>query len=422
MDKLTSTALSMWLVFLSLPTITQLAVTLILVSVIIVHIVAYNERTIHDGPSIFTTTGIFFTFLGIAEGLYGFDPLKIDASIPSLLDGLKTAFIASVVGVGAALSIKIRFALFGFNYSTQSDDIDGATIDDLHRRLVSIERSIIKEQTSLISETIISRDENSSRLDALSRSQEAFLSRMADGNSKALISALQEVIRDFNLKISEQFGDNFKQLNTAVGRLLEWQDQYRSQISQMIEQQTRVSNTMDVASKSYVAIVSKSETFTKSAESLSQLLTGIEEQRRNLSGTLEKLGSLLDRASTGLPQIESKITELTQQMTSGVKQNNEDVTKAIRASAENIQNVIAGARTMMLEANQSANTQVNDHMRSLADKTSEQFTKLDAALETELSKSISSLGRQLTALSRQFVDDYAPLTERLRALVQTGQA
>ena len=43
---------------------------------------------------------------------------------------------------------------------------------------------------------------------------------MADGNSKALISALQDVIRDFNVKISEQFGDNFKQLNVAVGRLL----------------------------------------------------------------------------------------------------------------------------------------------------------------------------------------------------------
>lgn len=218
MDRITSGTISVLQVFLSLPVVTQAAVAMILVSAVIVHLVAYNERTIHDGPSIFTTAGIFFTFLGIAEGLYGFDPQKIDASIPTLLDGLKTAFIASVVGVGAALSLKIRFALFGIRYSDEPADITGATIDDLHHRLVSLESSFVREQTSLIDETIKSREENSRHLEALARSQEAFLSRMADGNSKALISALQDVIRDFNLKISEQFGDNFKQLNTEIGR------------------------------------------------------------------------------------------------------------------------------------------------------------------------------------------------------------
>jgi hypothetical protein len=82
---------------------------------------------------------------------------------------------------------------------------------------------------------------------------------------------------------------------------------------------------------------------------------------------------------------------------------------------------IADIRNLLLETTQSANTQLNDHMRALADKTSEQIVKLDVALENELSKSISSLGRQLTALSKQFVEDYSPLTERLRAIVQTGR-
>jgi len=60
-------------------------------------------------------------------------------------------------------------------------------------------------------------------------------------------------------------------------------------------------------------------------------------------------------------------------------------------------------------------------MKELADKTTEQLVKLDTALETELSKSISSLGRQLTALSRRFVEDYTPLTDRLRSLLQGVQ-
>ena len=67
---------------------------------------------------------------------------------------------------------------------------------------------------------------------------------------------------------------------------------------------------------------------------------------------------------------------------------------------------------------QTTNQQINDHMKQLADKTTDQLVKLDTALETELSKSISSLGRQLTALSTRFVEDYAPLTDRLRSLLQ----
>ena len=140
----------LWQVFLNLPIITQMAVTLLLVTGIIVHVFAYNERTVHDGPSIFTTGGIFFTFLGIAQGLYGFDPAKIDASIPLLLNGLKTAFIASVAGVGVALSLKLRYALFGIHRAHSKQKVEGATIDDLYAQLVSVERSIVGEEDSTL--------------------------------------------------------------------------------------------------------------------------------------------------------------------------------------------------------------------------------------------------------------------------------
>ena len=110
--------------------------------------------------------------------------------------------------------------------------------------------------------------------------------------------------------------------------------------------------------------------------------------------------------------------QLTEQITFGVKQNQDDMTKVLRESAVALQSSIADIRNLLLETTQSANTQLNDHMRALSDKTSEQIVKLDVALENELSKSISSLGRQLTALSKQFVEDYSPLTERLRAVVQ----
>ena len=412
----------LWQVFLNLPVITQLAVTLLLVTGAIVHIFAYNERTVHDGPSIFTTGGIFFTFLGIAQGLYGFDPTKIDASVPLLLNGLKTAFIASVAGVGVALSIKLRYALFGLRRKSTNQKVEGATVDDLYSQLIAVQQSIAgAEDSTLLTQLKLTRQDTNDRLDKLQRSHTDFAQKLADNNSKALIAALQQVIREFNTKISEQFGENFKQLNTAVGRLLTWQEHYRAQLGEMIEQQSRTAENMKVAADRYNTLVSNTETFGTIANDLSTILNGLEQQRSQLHESLKALGQLLTAASNGLPQVQSKIEQLTEQVTFGVKQNQEAMTTAIRNSATALQETFADSRNLLFEAHQTANRQVNDHIKQLSDRTTEQFTKLDAALETELSKSISSLARQLTALSARFVEDYTPLTESLRSIVRASR-
>lgn len=97
----------------SLPLTTQWAVTLIVLFGLVLHLFTLNEHTVHDAPSLFTTAGIFFTFICIAHGLWGDDTKHIEETIPTLLEGLKTAFFASVFGIGVALSIKLRYEIFG---------------------------------------------------------------------------------------------------------------------------------------------------------------------------------------------------------------------------------------------------------------------------------------------------------------------
>jgi len=50
-------------------------------------------------PQVFPTIGILGTFIGIAYGLFNFDVANMTESIPELLNGLKTAFIASIFGI-----------------------------------------------------------------------------------------------------------------------------------------------------------------------------------------------------------------------------------------------------------------------------------------------------------------------------------
>lgn len=54
-------------------------------------------------PTVFTTLGILGTFVGIYFGLRQFDVDNITGSIPTLLEGLKTAFTTSIWGISLSL-------------------------------------------------------------------------------------------------------------------------------------------------------------------------------------------------------------------------------------------------------------------------------------------------------------------------------
>jgi hypothetical protein len=97
----------MFNVFTTLPTTTWLFMPAIVGVTILLHI-RYNERDLHYGPIILTMLGIFGCFLGIATGLLHFDTENIQGSVPSLLEGIKTSFWASILGIGGALTIKGR--------------------------------------------------------------------------------------------------------------------------------------------------------------------------------------------------------------------------------------------------------------------------------------------------------------------------
>ncbi|HIC10947.1 MAG TPA: hypothetical protein EYO61_06305, partial [Campylobacterales bacterium] len=67
----------------------------------------YFRRIGTSIKSVIVTTGVLGTFVGIVYGLYNFDTSNIEQSIPQLLDGLKTAFVTSVLGMIGAILITI---------------------------------------------------------------------------------------------------------------------------------------------------------------------------------------------------------------------------------------------------------------------------------------------------------------------------
>jgi len=92
-------------------------------------------------PSVFTTLGILGTFSGIYIGLFEFDVNQIDASIPKLLDGLKTAFLTSILGIILSLIFSKITKLVYSNVERSQPELPSTEITSLNKILEVLERT-----------------------------------------------------------------------------------------------------------------------------------------------------------------------------------------------------------------------------------------------------------------------------------------
>jgi ABC-type transporter Mla subunit MlaD len=294
----------------SLNGFTQFSTVLISSIALLFHI-RWSRRATALGPTILTTLGIFFCFAGIAWGLLDFDPHDVRNSVPHLLQGIRTAFWSSVVGIFWALTLKIRVALFGDATVPASGAQEGSTVDDLARLLVQLNRSIAGgDDSALLSQVKLLRADSNDRIDRLIEAFDRYAENIAETNSKALVRALSEVVRDFNVKINEQFGENFKQLNPAVERLLSWQVQYEKQLEALIGQETATRESMTEAALRLTDIVNTASEFAAMARSLQDIVRALNNQSEQLARALLVLSGLIIEVREGLPIIEQRIVQM----------------------------------------------------------------------------------------------------------------
>jgi hypothetical protein len=384
-------------IWANLSPLTEVAIVLIALAGLGFHL-RWSRRSAALGPTLLTTLGIFFCFVGIAWGLLDFDTNDVKSSVPHLLQGIRTSFWASVAGIGFAITIKLRQIIFG-DAGRAAPAATGGSIDDLIGELRALNAAAAGGHAAVVAELRQSREESNVRLDDLTSAFERYAAKVAESNSKALIQALQAVIRDFNAKINEQFGDNFKQLNFAVGKLVTWQAAHEIQLDALIKQETQTRNNMTEAAGRYGELVDKSGVFVQVAQQLGKVLVGLDSQRAQLEASLGGFARIVDTAAAGLPQIEGRIIAMTEQIEAGVRANHDQLTAAFQA----------------------ASASLDAHLRQATEDSKQHAELLDKALEEELRRAIESLGRQLTALSQKFVQDYTPLTVQLQRVLQSTQ-
>ncbi len=444
-------------------------------------------------PTIFTMVGVALTFVGVFIGLRNFDVVNIDASITDLLEGLKLAFSSSILGLlfaiafrGTTLYLKRAddsietFEEFADQIRESLQDIrktnketaehqnsTSAKMDALVNSIcgdgeTTLYTQFQKMRTSvfdLTTELSNKIEQNGNRLtDAIKdlrtssekdsqRLYDAYIEyaqKMAEYNAKALAEQFEQLIKDFNSKIHEQFGENFKRLNEAVGRMLEWQDNYQQQLENMNEQFQQATKAIDEAAYTLTVVSEQSETFKSSAQNLELLLGNLSEQTTLIGEQIEALNDTGERAKEALPLISASVSRLTDEFTrstedavstmkQGWQQNqqsaidqweqhrnslteqNQQIKEAVEASSRQMSEALNGSLTQMNDTVSNTSTMLQQTSKSSKDTMKSALTSLTKAYDdtaavvkqqtTEQLSSISNSHTQAQQQIEQFMRD-----------------
>lgn len=155
-----------------------------------------KKRVVNSFPQILSTLGVIGTFWGITMGLLEFNVEDINASIPKLLDGLKTAFYTSLGGM--ITSLLLRWFI-----DHKEDKADGG-LSDMQTAQTEICKSI-KSMSDALIETVKTQKEATEEMAQTVTTEIKKIAATQSSFSTQMLSAIA-TIQQASIMISELNG------------------------------------------------------------------------------------------------------------------------------------------------------------------------------------------------------------------------
>ncbi|HEX4045742.1 MAG TPA: hypothetical protein VHZ76_08775 [Gammaproteobacteria bacterium] len=95
-----------------------------------------------------------------------------------------------------------------------------------------------------------------------------------------------------------------------------------------------------------------------------------------------------------------------------------ETTDIVKNFGSQTQSANAEMKNLLTDVIKKSQQELSDGLKENSKIIKEGVLSLDKALQKELNDSLASLGKQLASLSEKFVEDYLPLTEKLREVVR----
>lgn len=345
-----------------------------------------HKRIIEYFPSIISTLGVLGTFFGITIGLIGFDTNDLNASIPKLLDGLKTAFFTSLLGMLGSIILSSKVNRL-FDRSGASDSETAAA------RIVAAVESMSRVNNKNI-------ENLTNTVSTHSKNQEVY--HRTVGNNFDIIkqndTALASVIENLAGELSG-FSGKVDTLNESIGKLIDLQRSQETAVANIkgstdsiVQSLGNVEEQNDTQKAALVSIAAQTVAISKIGDDVSELLDingainstqgeiatevktfgerlhaevieiedGMEKTNKLLAEKFDEFSELLKKSNTeALVEVMKKVTEEFQ------KQMNALINKLIQENFDQLNKSVERLNTWQQE-NKEMITSLTNQYREMA--------------------------------------------------------
>ena len=357
-----------------------------------------NKRWVEQFPSIVSTLGVLGTFIGITIGLLHFDSNNIEASIPSLLDGLKTAFFTSLAGMFGSLILS-----WLVSHVFDKEEKGVSDITDAARQIVNSVQTMNSAITPSLA-AIVQHTQNS-------------------GNDMTILKQTISEIKEKTDKLSEIYDAAFVTSNKLTNI-----ESVVNNILPNIDGATRVtSNTLDSIENKTIelltintgmaaSLVAINENDSNIARNVGQSVDIVESMATAQNEIVEGVNRFGDRLHSEVVEIEDKMGDTNRLLT----QKFEEFSDLLRRS--NTEALVE----VMRKVTEEFQRQMNDLISRLVQENFEQLNNSVERLNTwqqDNKEMIHSLTKQYKEMSVNFENTSTSLTrvkEDTTALVSEG--
>lgn len=391
-----------------------LATLLLALASIIFSLIHRFDAFVSAMPNLLTSLGILGTFAGIVVGLMGFDPQHIDSSIQGLLGGLKTAFLTSLTGMSCSILCKLFQNVTKPKDENVTDDIgpeqifnclntqteklesvvaalQGQDDSSLANHLKNVRIELTDMRRMHTSNYADQSERQNAFSDKLWHQMEQFGDLLSKSATEQVINALKEVIVEFNEKLTEQFGENFKRLDESVKKLVEWQENYRLQLEDMTNNYRMGVEAITSTERSVANINENAQTIPQSMEKLHAVMELGQGQINELEVRLEAFKELRDQAISAMPEIKNQLdTTMT------------TISDAVSAASSHYQGMLDESQKVINEFSSTSKQSIDTMRSSLESGASE--------VALRLTESAHSIGGKLIEASTDIQDNVSTAT------------
>jgi len=380
------------------------------------------------------SVGVLGTFIGIFLGLQSFNPADMKNSINHILDGLKTAFFTSIIGMLAASSLAIYQRMMNRDIDDEKSkerilseislklDDNTEIVKELRRlnltqdkfgneislkldknveiveelKELNLAKETFGEEIKKVSQSIYELKENSNKenqelisilninFEKMNSSLEIAIEQLSKGATEEIINALKQVIEDFNHELQSQFGENFIKLNESVINLLQWQENYKTHIEVLESKLTLSTSSIEKSKDSLSIIASKNNDIFKVYTNLEDIINTYREQVNDLNKHLRTYSELSKGAKNMFSSIESNISSTQSEfsnLSQSIKITNVDISNSFKTNKRQLDIIGAHFRTMGTEIPKSLQVSLSELDRGLATLTNKFKKDFDKILQ-----------------------------------------